>query len=71
MDKMTGRDVALVLRDGGQRHLGAACMTCGSHQDVRYTTEELLDITAQYATEEDAVGVVYAPGDKEEVPGSN
>jgi hypothetical protein len=46
-------------------------MTCGSHQDVRYTTEELLDITAQYATEEDAVGVVYAPGDKEEVPGSN
>jgi hypothetical protein len=38
---------------------------------IRYTTEELLNITAQYVASEEAVGPLPIPSSKETVPGSS
>jgi hypothetical protein len=38
---------------------------------VRYTTEELLDITAHHATNKEAVGPLLVPSGRETVPSSN
>jgi hypothetical protein len=38
---------------------------------VRYTTEKLHDIVAQYATDEEAVGALSVSSDREAVPGNS
>jgi hypothetical protein len=38
---------------------------------VRYTTEELHDIVAQYATDEEAVRALSVSSDREAVPGNS
>jgi hypothetical protein len=42
-----------------------------SNDAIRYITEELLDITTQYATCEAATGVVHTPSRGEVVPSSS
>jgi hypothetical protein len=44
---------------------------CAPNDITRYTTEELLDIIAQYATNEEAAGATLVSGVMEVVPGSS
>jgi hypothetical protein len=67
----TGRDIALVLRDWGQRHLGVTCVThvtrnASGHQMVLSDTPLRTCLTSPPNTPH----ARWQSGDREEVPGS-